>query len=1320
MSTSENLQSTCPPSPSPNLHHHHRQQQLFKDISNFKTPKPKLHSSSRTFQSTTPQFFTASKQTPSQSFSSAKRRPSTSAMRRLKAFELEQSQSCRKEQLKKERSMNSLAKSLTAWLNFLFENPAACGCDQGELVADFKVSRGEGDCEGKSRKRESLAAVGWRLPKRSKEGEDNVVGMVNEGDVFGSKKFVYLRNSLKEVCSLDDLLERMRGYLSFDSCKEVFNVMTHVVKNIDEGRLKMKAHCPIVTDFGMREKVVKVLMCYNQVWLQIGLYIILGGESLLPNENSSSKQDTAFLKMVIEKQLFAHAGLARAYAYNKRVDGFYRPGYYETLGNVILKRFLLLVLILDRGKTQSSLPINYGIDGKDGGSPLLFNVKCNIKSSRQLINEFLSSDVMHGEGDLLAHLVIVGYKVSYQQIPQVEYDLRITDLFQDIQDGVRLCRAIHLLQHDSSILAKIVLPADAQKKKITNCATALKYLKQAGVSLHDDDGMVVVGEDIATGDKELILTLLWNMFVHLQLPLLITKTALSEEISSICKAQTEFMAFDTGSSTHLDMLLNWMKAICKNYDKEIESLASLVDGKVMWCLLDFYFRKELHCSCSMKEPNNSNDESIVSIRDATDAVHNFVLSQKLTTLMGNFPEVLQICEILEYNGACNERSVIILLVFLSSQLLVKKHKDQLNFHKLMGCRCHNPDRKWRSLSPEPECNEEREQSTEAQNFKTVQAWWQEMAKQNTKCISNRDPVSILPFLADKCSSKICKVNAAIVIQSHVKGVLERKKYLKMKQAVSCLQLYIQAWLIAKKTLECNKIRASIIQERYERLDELSREYAFMVDRHRFVQQKRAAVLIQKAARTWISHRCQKQKFLDTQKNTQTGNVCSVKPENDDRMKAAVKIQSEFRGWQFNKRFQNQIQAALQIQSIIRSLRSLKDFNEYRAAIKSAIVIQCHARGWNVRKGASQRRKSIIVIQSYYRCWLARRDYLQQKEAAVIIQSAFRVLMSRRAFQSSRHAAIDIQRIVRGRISRSKLLGASSLRSTASESTLFTLGHRKYSSELKIALLAIINLQRWWKRVLASKSREAAATVFQSYIRGYLCRCRATKETHYAVILQAHWKGYLARKRAKAQLIDLRLRIQKSAATVEDGMRIINRLIAALKELKSMTNVSGILHNCATLNLATTHSQKCCERLVDEGAIDILLKQICAVTRSIPDQEVLKHCLSTLRNLARYTHLADVLISHPGSIEIILRELLRNKEEGYFIACELLKKLCTLPGAIEAVRSLPSMLKRLHSLVEDLTRKSYLEKRNQRGIAARDTTERRLKEAIELRNLITQG
>lgn len=78
-------------------------------------------------------------------------------------------------------------------------------------------------------------------------------------------------------------------------------------------------------------------------------------------------------------------------------------------------------------------------------------------------------------------------------------------------------------------------------------------------------------------------------------------------------------------------------------------------------------------------------------------------------------------------------------------------------------------------------------------------------------------------------------------------------------------------------------------------------------------------------------------------------------------------------------------------------------------------------------------------------------------------------------------------------------------------------------------------------------------------------------------------------------------------------------------------------------MATQHSQKCCEELVAAGAIDILLKLIRSVSRSIPDQEVLKHALSILRNLTRYPHLTEVLIKSSGSVEIILWELLRFVE-----------------------------------------------------------------------------
>lgn len=83
-----------------------------------------------------------------------------------------------------------------------------------------------------------------------------------------------------------------------------------------------------------------------------------------------------------------------------------------------------------------------------------------------------------------------------------------------------------------------------------------------------------------------------------------------------------------------------------------------------------------------------------------------------------------------------------------------------------------------------------------------------------------------------------------------------------------------------------------------------------------------------------------------------------------------------------------------------------------------------------------------------------------------------------------------------------------------------------------------------------------------------------------------------------------------------------------------------LSNSTFADMATENSQNCCEKLVAAGAVDTLLKLIGSVSRSMPDQEVLKHALSTLRNLARYPHLIDVLIDSQGSVQTIMWELVR--------------------------------------------------------------------------------
>ncbi|XP_028767797.1 abnormal spindle-like microcephaly-associated protein homolog isoform X2 [Neltuma alba] len=1378
-----------PPCPSP----HVSSSSIFKDISNFKTPKRPSYNLN--FQSPCQKFFTASKQTPHSSAfrrrpsvappSSARTKKSAAAARKLKAFELEQSQSSRKAQIKKEQSLKSLAKSITVWLNFLFENPATCGCNLS--IGGIRMGDKHSEAEATKGKRDSGPGISigvdkaWRTPKRQRKiwsrAEDNV-GNENTPLELPNSMFSHLRESLEDVCSFDDLKQRMRIYLNLGSCKEIFEVMNQVTKNIDEGRLKLKPHCPIVTDLGLKNKATRILMSYNPIWLRIGLYIIFGGDSLVPNGDDDSEQEITFLKMVIDKQFFSHAGLAKAYAYNKMVDGLYRPGYYENLGNVILKRILLIVLTLDRIKSQSCLSLKYGIDGLDGGSPLLFKADSWIKSSGQVISEFLSSEVMHGEGNLLAHLVIIGYKVSHQQGPLVEYDFKVRDLFVDLQDGLKLCRAIQLLQHDSSILTKIVVPSDTYKKNLANCGLALQYLKKAGVLLHDEDNMMIEAEDVANGDKELVLSLLWNIFVHLQLPLLVDKSCLLEEIGKIRGLGVN--AINNANSSSLELLLNWIQAVCANYDCGVDNFDSLVDGKAIWCLLDYYFQKEFHSSCLMKEVDpKSGKESIMSVNDYSDAVYNFILSQRLTTLLGNFPEVLQISDLLEYNGASSDRSVVILLVFLARQLFVKKN-DQLNFHKLLGCDCQSLYRKHLRMEQclsntgaahKPDASDVHDNEDAAKKFKAIQAWWQLMAERNQK--SYMKPAACRPI---ESSANVRKETAAITIQSRFRRLVARRTFLKMHNAVSLLQTVFRAWLEVRQESSFSFVQGQNFSCAIHKRPETHRRDAmFFVQRHSFLKLKRSALLIQQAVRSWLSWRHQQecsilpqltasdpvaaattvQKFVRgwmarsrynhmLEQQEKASYLYSQKVMFELQTKAAIRIQlawkrymcckftqrhfcatiiqSSFRRWRLRRIYLNQIQAVLKIQCYFRMSASVKTFQHFKMAFKAAIVIQSFTRAWIARKEAYARRSRIVSIQRHCRAWLARRDFMCQRGAAMKIQTVILSLKYQKALNCRKDAVLQIQRFIRGHLSRNRLLGGAS-RQRAMVPSGCILRSAGYSSfQLELYLCSVLKLQRWWRGVLLHKLRTKSVVIIQSCTRGWIARRMATVRRHHVIVIQSHWKGYLARKESREQLRDLRLRVKKSARNVDDSKRLINRLLLALSELLHMKSVSGILHTCATLDMATEHSQKCCEELVAAGAIDKLLTLIRSVSRSIPDQEVLKHALSTLRNLARYPHLLELLIQSNGSMQTILWELLRNKEDSYFIASELLMKISSTPKGVESLRKLPALVKRLHALVEELTRKGIYEKRNGRAPSAviRENRERRLKEAAGILKLITNA
>ncbi|KAI0527350.1 hypothetical protein KFK09_002950 [Dendrobium nobile] len=1146
---------------------------LFRDVSNLKTPKPTSRNPNpnHNLASPSPLFFTASKKTPylshctSTSFtphSTFQHRASSNTAtvsrsktaQRLKALELEQSQSSRKAQVRCRKILESFARSLAAWLNFLLQNPKDCGCKVGAWAADGQplgsFSKGKG-------KRESLdggiVEIGrkWRSPKRQRvqthAGIDVNVSMV--------EPMTLLKKSLCKVCSLDDMLERMTSHMSSKSCNEVLLMMTQVCKNIDEGRLKMKPHCPLVTDLAVRDKAIKVLMSYNPLWLQIGFHILFGGDSLLLNNGD---QDEHFLKEFTEKHFLAHAGIARTHALNKLVGGLYRPGYYEALGSVILKRFLLLAISLDKAKCESSLPIKHGIDSIDGGSPLLFTRQSHIKSSRQIIHEFLM-DSMHGEGDLLAHLATLGCKVNYKQSSLCECEFTVKNIFEDLQDGIFLCRVVQLLQCNETILSKVVSPSDTPKKKLQNCTTVMQYLKDSGVPMSDSDGVRVSAADIANGDKELTCSILWNVFVHLQVPLLINRTSLFKEITKIKGSDAEHLKYN--SINEMNLLLHWIQEVCVTQNIEVHSFSSLTDGRALTCLVKFYFGNDIYKLLFEKENEDEyNDERIRRFDCLPPTLLGIAFVQIVTAMLRNPPEVLHPCEIFDEDPYFDERSALILFVFLASQLINADKLDSDSFRfSQQACQSSMPRRSSisRLLHLHSDSSRSRNNLTEL------------FFPHNKEDFGTYSPEAI-----------IHKVKH---IQIRWRGLIERRKYLQLKSAASILQAFVRCNLAKRRILGASNLRFSMVHRR---------SYGVI-----------------------------------------------------------------------NDGFINNFELRILIGSVIKLQRWWKRLLLHKSRIHAVISIQSFVRGWIARRAAAKRMQNIYMIQ---RLW--RNIYLNRLKKSSVLA---------------------IQACIRGWITRE------------------TAAKKK---------CCILKIQRWWRNILY---RKTSALIIQAYVRGWIARQKAARNKHDIVLIQSCWKGYLARKHSRPQLLNLRRRMKLSATNVNDEMRLINRLIVALSELLGHKSISNIRHTCATLDIATELSQKCCETLVDAGAIDILLKQIQLLNRGIPDQEVLKHVLSTLRNIARHKHLSQILINTPRSIEILFQELLRNKSEGFLISCQLLKRVCTTEEGLQAVRKLRGHVKRLNNVTVGLERKAKFLERNARLNHQRNLTLRRLREAISLMSLIVK-
>lgn len=249
--------------------------------------------------------------------------------------------------------------------------------------------------------------------------------------------------------TLADLFDRRAGSQACESVLKLYRsegtreVLHKLRGEIDAGRLAVKAGRDVTNDIESRRALVKLLLCYNPVWLCAALSAIHsydrvqlrmdGQEDGLPpglhGLGAQAKAAVLLKSFMFPKEEQALRAISEKAALRR--------------GQVLTQKFLSLVYLLDRAKNSGLVP----------GDPCLFQRGSLHLSSASIVAAFSKEGLR--EGNAVRHLKLMGYELLHTQheldaykfkgVLPLDSNLFITECFNSRRhlpkwmDWARLC-----------------------------------------------------------------------------------------------------------------------------------------------------------------------------------------------------------------------------------------------------------------------------------------------------------------------------------------------------------------------------------------------------------------------------------------------------------------------------------------------------------------------------------------------------------------------------------------------------------------------------------------------------------------------------------------------------------------------------------------------------------------------------------------------------------------------------------------------------------------------------------------------------------------
>jgi abnormal spindle-like microcephaly-associated protein len=197
----------------------------------------------------------------------------------------------------------------------------------------------------------------------------------------------------------------------------------------------------------LQREILQLLLCFNPLWLRIGLEITFG-EQLELQSNADVLGLSTFIINRMFKDRYLEAKYAKAYVYSNV--------YSEQIKKFMLKKFLFLLLFLDTAKQKRIIKQN----------PCLFVKTSPYKETKDILTRF-SSHLLANVGDIAKQLRRLGYVLSHKQTYLDEYNYAFNNLAVDLRDGVRLTKVMEVILLREDLAGLLRVPAISRLQKVS-------------------------------------------------------------------------------------------------------------------------------------------------------------------------------------------------------------------------------------------------------------------------------------------------------------------------------------------------------------------------------------------------------------------------------------------------------------------------------------------------------------------------------------------------------------------------------------------------------------------------------------------------------------------------------------------------------------------------------------------------------------------------------------------------------------------------------------------------------------------------------------